>query len=285
MLLILALLAANVSLPDAVVLADPAQVDELCAALSEQGGDLEGDPAEMAAAHKAALARREEALSRWYRLEVPSKGFVFGRYRPQDKLLELDGDRPLRALDGVISLDLEGVDDVAFIAKPEQVSAWSREKKAGTLKLVVVFKPSGDRCAGSRAAEAWRLAGKTRSWELVASSGMVASADAEGDPVGAPGPRAVKVEKVALESDVEPPRDEGRERLASVQRALNQCGAGAPRPGSLLVTFAVQGGRVRDAQVIMDSLRDEKVSACVANALYGAPVGGSGRGTAAISLE
>ena len=284
MLLIAALLAAS-PLADVVALAEPAQVDELCAALREQGGGLEGDPAEMAAAYKAAVARREDALSRWYRLEVPSKGFAFGRYRPQDKLLELDGDRPLRALDGVISLDLDGVDEVAFIARPEQVSAWSKEKKAGTLKLVVVFKPSGDRCAGSKAAEAWRLAGKARSWELVASSGMVASADAEGDPVGAPGPRAVKVEKVALESDAEPPRDEGRQRFASAQRALNQCGAGAPRPGSMLVTFAVEGGRVRDAQVIMDSLRDEKVSACVAHAVVGALVGGAGHGTAAISLE
>src|SRR5258708_36832876 len=93
MLLIAALLAAS-PLADVVALAEPAQVDELCAALREQGGGLEGDPAEMAAAYKAAVARREDALSRWYRLEVPSKGFAFGRYRPQAKLLGPGGDPP-----------------------------------------------------------------------------------------------------------------------------------------------------------------------------------------------
>ena len=44
-------------------------------------------------------------------------------------------------------------------------------------------------------------------------------------------------------------------------------------------------GRVRDAQVIMDSLRDEKIADCVSRAVNGAEVGGTGRGSAAISLE
>ena len=71
-----------------------------------------------------------------------------GQYRAQEKLLELDGDRPLKAVDNTLSLDLEGVDEVAFNATPEQVSAWSKAKKAGALKLVVVWKPNGERCAG-----------------------------------------------------------------------------------------------------------------------------------------
>ena len=52
-----------------------------------------------------------------------------------------------------------------------------------------------------------------------------------------------------------------------------------------MVSFSVQGGRVRDAQVIMDSLRDEKVANCVARAVNGAEVGGAGHGTAALSLD
>ena len=279
MLLIALLLAADV-----VSLTQESQVKDLCAALREQPYDSELDPAQAAAAAKAAQAKREEAAGRWYRVEVPSKGFVFGRYQAQDKQLELDGDRPLHAVQNTLSLDLDGVDDVSFHATPEQVSAWSKEKKAGTLRLVVVWKPSGERCAGSAAAEAWRLAGKARSWELVGAQGTVAAADAEGEPVGVT-PKEVKIEKVTVESDEGPRPDDGRRRLAGAQRELEKCAAAAQRAGSLLVTFSVQGGRVRDPQVIMDSLRDEKVAGCVARAVAGAEVGGSGHGTAAISLE
>jgi hypothetical protein len=35
----------------------------------------------------------------------------------------------------------------------------------------------------------------------------------------------------------------------------------------------------------MDSVRDDKVSGCVARALSGAEVGGSGRGTASIAIQ
>jgi len=283
-MLLIAVLVAAAASSDTVALTEEAQVKDLCAALWEQAADPDADPAEAAAAHKAALARRDEAASRWYRLEVPSKGFAFGRFRAQDKQIELDGDRPLRAVDNTLSLDLDGIDDVSFNATPAQVSAWSKEKKAAALKLVVVFRPAGDRCAGSAAAESWRLAGKARSWELVSSQGVVAAADAEGDPVGGP-PHAVKVEKVALDSDSLPPADEGSGRLSSAQRALDRCIHGAQRAGTVLVAFAVESGRVRDAQVIMDSLRDEKVSACVARAVTGAEVGGSGHGTASISME
>ncbi|TMA33665.1 MAG: hypothetical protein E6J88_00565 [Deltaproteobacteria bacterium] len=279
MLLIALLLAADV-----VSLTQESQVKDLCAALREQPYDSELDPAQAAAAAKAAQAKREEAAGRWYRLEVPSKGFVFGRYQAQDKQLELDGDRPLHAVQNTLSLDLDGVDDVSFHATPGQVSAWSKEKKAGTLRLVVVWKPSGERCAGSAAAEAWRVAGKARSWELVGAQGTVAAADAEGEPVGVT-PKEVKIEKVTVESDEGPRPDDGRRRLAGAQRELEKCAAAAQRAGSLLVTFSVQGGRVRDPQVIMDSLRDEKVAGCVARAVAGAEVGGSGHGTAAISLE
>jgi hypothetical protein len=285
MLLIAVLLAASASPSDEVALTQESQVKELCAALRDTGGAFEGDPAELAAARKAALARREDALSRWYRLEVPSKGFVFGRY--QDKRLELDGDRPLRALEGAIALDLEGVDEVAFAARPEQVSASSKEKKDGSLKLLVVWQPKGDRCAGSSGAQAFRISGRARSWQLLDASGPVALADAEGDPVGA-APRSVKVEKVSLESDESPPQDEGRGRLSSAQGALDRCAAGAPRPGTMVISFAVQGGRVHDAQVILDSLRDDRVSNCIARAVGGAQIAGasaSGQGTAAISLE
>ena len=74
LLFIAALVAADV-----VALAEVPQVKELCAALREMPASEDQNPAEAAAAHKAALARRDEALGRWYRTEIPSKGFVFGR--------------------------------------------------------------------------------------------------------------------------------------------------------------------------------------------------------------
>lgn len=280
MLPIAVLLAAS----EIVALTQESQVKELCEALRAQPADTADDPAAAAEALKAALARRDEAASHSYLVEVPSKGFAFGRYRAQDKQLELDGDRPLRALEGALALDLEGVDDVAFNARAEQVSAWSREKKGGALRLVVVWKPNGDRCAGSAAAQAWRIAGHAQSWELVGAEGRVAAANAEGDPVGG-APRAVRIEKVSLESDDEPAPNDGRDRLVGAQRALDKCASSAQRGGTLLVSFSIQGGHVRDAQVIMDSLRDDKVAGCVAQAVNGAPISGSGRGTASVSLE
>lgn len=281
MLLIALLLAVN----DVVPLEQEAQVRDLCAALRVQPADTEADPVDAAEAYKSGLQKRDEAAARWYRVEIPSKGFAFGQYRAKDRQLELDGDRPVRAVDGVLSLDLDGIDDVAFNARPEQVKAWSAEKKAGTLKLVVVFKPHGERCAGSAAAEAWRLAGRVRSWEMVGASGVLASANEDGEPVGGGGPHSVRVEKVALDSDSGPPDDDGRGRLSSVQGALQKCAAGAPRSGNLVVGFSVQSGRARDAQVIMDSLRDGKVAECVARAVNGAEVGGSGHGTASLTLD
>ncbi len=269
---------------DLVPITEKSEVKELCAALSAQASEKDLDPAEVAATRKAAQVRREEAASRRYRLEVPSKGFAFGQYRAKDKELELDGDWPLRAVDNMLSLDLEGIDDVAFSATPEQVSSWSKEKKAGTLKLVVVWKPSGDRCAGSAAAEAWRIAGKPESWTIAGAQGTLAAADAEGEPV-AKGPHAARVEKVALDSDAKAPDDEGRTRLSTAETSLQKCVAGMQRGGSVVVSFSVQGGRVQNPEVIMNSLRDDKAAGCVARAIAGAEVGGSGRGTASITLE
>jgi hypothetical protein len=282
--LIAILVAAAASNPDVVQLTAKAQLKELCEALRAQPDESGLDPAQLAAARKAAQGRREEAASRWYRVEVPSKGFAFGRYRAQDQQLELDGDRPLRAIDDMLALDLDGIDDVAFNAKPDQVTAWSQQKKAKALRLAVVWKPSGDRCAGSAAAESWRIAGHARSWELVGAQGVVAAANEDGDPLGG-GPRQVQVEKVTLDSDDAPQPNEGRGRLGSVQAALDRCASGAQRTGRVLVSFSIQGGRVREPQVMMDSLRDEKVSSCLARAVSGAELDGSGRGTASFAVQ
>jgi len=267
------LLVAAAPGQDVVQLTSKTQLKELCL-----------DPAQIAEARKAAQARREEAAGRWYRVEVSSKGFAFGRYRAQDQQLELDGDRPLRAIDDMLSLDLDGIDDVSFAGSSEQVTAWTQEKKAKALKLVVVWKPSGARCAGSAAAEAWRIAGHARSWELLGAQGTLATANEEGDPVGA-GPRQMRVEKVALDTDDAPLENEGRSRLASSQAALDRCAAGAVRTGRLVMSFSVHDGRVREPQVIMDSLRDEKVAGCVARAISGTELAGTGHGTASLTVQ
>jgi len=278
------LLVAAAAGQDVVQLTSKTQLKELCEALRAQPSETDLDPAQIAEARKAAQARREEAAGRWYRVEVPSKGFAFGRYRAQDQQLELDGDRPLRAIDDTLSLDLDGIDDVSFAAGSAQVTAWTQEKKAKALKLVLVWKPSGARCAGSAAAEAWRIAGHARSWELLGAQGTLASANEEGDPVGA-GPRQMRVEKVTLDSDDAPLENEGRSRLASSQAALDRCAAGAVRTGRLVMSFSVHDGRVREPQVILDSLRDEKVAGCVARAISGTELAGTGHGTASLTVQ
>ncbi|HYS09194.1 MAG TPA: hypothetical protein VEP66_10630 [Myxococcales bacterium] len=278
------LVLAAASNQDAVQLTDKSQIKELCEALRAQPSEADLDPAQVAAARKAAQTRREEFASQWYRVEVPSKGFSFGRYRSHDQQIELDGDRPLRALDDTLAIDLDVTNEVAFNARPEQVTAWSGEKRSKTLRLVVVFKPSGERCAGNDAAESWRIAGHARSWELVGARGSLAAANEEGEPVGG-GPRRMQVEKVSLESDGAPQENEGRARLSSAKAALDRCAFGAQRSGKLVLTFSVQDGHVRDPQVVLDSVRDEGVSACVARAINGADVGGSGHGTASIAVQ
>src|SRR5882762_2069391 len=141
--LIAILVLAAASSQDVVQLTQKSQVKELCDALRAQPSESDLDPAQVAAARKAAQARREETASRWYRVEVPAKGFAFGRYRAQDQQLELDGDRPLRAIDDMLALDLDGIDEVAFNAKPEQVTDWSQQKKGKMRRLAVVWKPGG----------------------------------------------------------------------------------------------------------------------------------------------
>jgi hypothetical protein len=285
MLLLAILLLAAAPGQDVVQLTSSSQLKELCEALRAQPSDPNLDPAQLAAARKAALARRDEAAERWYRVDVPSRGFTFGHYRAQEQQIELDGDRPLRALDDMLVLDLDGIDEVAFNARPDQVTAWNKEKAAKALKLVVVFKPSGERCAGSAAAESWRIGGKARSWELVGAGGPVAAANEEGEPIGGGAQRQVRIEKVALDSDEAPQENDGRSRLAGSQRALDRCVASAQRAGKLVVSFSVQNGRVRDAQVIMDSTRDEGVSRCVAKAISGTEMYGAGHGTASITVQ
>ena len=282
LLLALSLLAAP---SDFLPLREEAQVRELCGALRDSGEAFEGDPAEAEASRRTAQLRRDQAAQATYAVEIPSKGFTFGRFRAGENLLELDGDRPLRAVDSELSLDLDGTDEVAFHARPEQVSQWSKAKKAGTLKLAVTFRPGGERCAGSAAARAWRLSGHSLSWQLLDGDKVVAAADESGEPVGLPsGPRSISVEKVALED-----ADDAKVALTGVQPALDKCAAGARRLGTLVVHFAVQGGRVRDPQVILDGLRDETVSTCVARALTGAALtgapGAGGRGSATLALQ
>ncbi|GAC1337573.1 MAG: hypothetical protein NVSMB23_04250 [Myxococcales bacterium] len=277
-------------------LAEESQVRDLCNALNRRSASTD-EPADAAAAAAAAKERdtlAEQASARTYRVEVPSKGFSLGRYRPGQGELELDGDFPLRAVENRLSLDLDGVDDVAFSATPAQVASWTREKKAGTLRLAVVFRPEG-LCAGNAQARAWRLAGSPLSWQLIDAKGLAASSDDEGlpaalarsedRPLGEVRPRAVRVEKVVLDGATEA----GEARLEGAQPALDRCASAAHRAGSLVVSFGVQDGRVRDPQVIVDGARDEPTSQCIAAALSGAALSGagaaSGRGTATVAVQ
>ena len=280
---------ATAARPDAVPLTSEDQVRELCAALRVPMGPSELDPVETAARRHRAERLRNEAVSRSYRLSVPAKGFSFGRYRAEQQEIELDGNRPLRALDGALSLDLAGIDDVAFQASPAQVRDWNARKAAGELWLVVQFRASGEPCAGKAVAGIFRLSGEPLSWQIETGAGPVAAADEDGAPVevGPPRIHTMRIERVAL--DFEQPLDDARERLAAAQPALDRCARGVRRTGAMVVTFAVQGGRLRDVQVVMDALRDETVASCVAQALSGAQLRGidaaSGRGTASIALQ
>jgi hypothetical protein len=270
MLALLATLIAAAPPPDVVPMTQEAQVRELCAALRSP------DERQRTAAAAAA-----------YRLEVPAKGFVFGQYRAEQQELELDGSHPLRGLAGALTLDLDGIDDVAFHAPPEDADEWRGLKNAGSLTLVVTFHASGARCAGNPAAGIYRLEGTPLRWELHGGNAVLAASDEDGYPIDVkPGQaHSLKVHRVALESDPSgeaPPQG----RLAPVQRELNACAQKAHGPGSMVVTFAVENGRIRDAQVIMDALRSPQVSACVARTLEGAPIDGRpGRGTASLAVQ
>jgi hypothetical protein len=278
-------------------LAEESQVRDLCNALGHRAASLDEpeDAAAAAAAQKERDALAEQAAARTYRVDVPSKGFELGRYRASQRELELDGDHPLRAVENRLTLDLDGIDDVGFLATPEQVAAWTREKKAGTLHLTVVFRPA-DACAGNAQARAWRLAGTPLSWQLIGEKGLVAAADDEGISVvsiarsgdaatAAVRPRTVRIEKVSLDDAGEP----GKARLEGAQSALDRCAATAQRAGALVIVFAILNGHVRDPQVIVDGARDEPTSRCVASALAGAALAGSSgtsaRGTATIALQ
>src|SRR5207237_10576023 len=105
-------------------------------------------------------------LERACQVLVAAIGFGLGPDREDEEELEPDGDRALRALDGAITLDLAGIDDVAFRATPEQAVKWAAAKKQGKLSLTVYFRPSGERCAGNAAARIFRMEGLPIWWEL-----------------------------------------------------------------------------------------------------------------------
>jgi hypothetical protein len=136
----------------------------------------------------------------------------------------------------------------------------------------------------------FRLSGEPLSWQIETEAGPVAAADEDGAPleVGPPRIHTMRIERVALDVD-QPAFDDARERLGGAQPALDRCAHGVRRTGAMVVAFAVQGGRLRDVQVVMDALRDESVATCVAQALSGAQLRGidaaSGRGTASIALQ
>jgi hypothetical protein len=273
--------AAQVPPRDAAALTGEDQVRDLCAALKEPAGE----PAPVVSPAKS----RAQTLSRTYQLRVPANGFGLGRYREAEQELELDGDRALRALDGALTLDLAGVDDVSFRAAPAQVKQWAAAKKEGKLSLTVYFRPSGERCAGNAAAKIFRMEGFPLWWQLEVDAAPVASADEEGLPVDKPGTgRSVRVDKVLLDTEMPRP-DAGKDRFGAAQGALDRCAQAAKRRGSLVVSFTVQDGHVKNPQVIMDAARDEDAARCVAQALVGAAIPGADpsatRGTATLAIQ
>src|SRR5947209_11435985 len=232
---LLTLLAASTR-PDAVPLTSEAQVRELCAALRIPASTSEVDPVETTAQERRAERVRGEALSRVYRVAVPAKGFVFGRYRAEQQEIELDGDRPLRAVDGALSLDIAGIDEVAFLATPAQVREWNARKKAGELSLVVYFRPVAERCSGSPAAGIFRLSGEPLGWQIASDEGAVAAADEDGTPmeVGPPRIHTMRIERLALDLE-QSLNDDARERLVAIQPALDRCARGVHRTGAMVV--------------------------------------------------
>ena len=273
--------AAQVPPREATALTAEDQVRDICAALKDQ----RGEPAPGIAPARS----RAQMLARTYHVWVPANGFGLGRYREDEQELELDGDRALRALDGAITLDLAGIDDVAFRATPEQAMKWAAAKKQGKLSLTVYFRPSGERCAGNAAARIFRMEGLPLWWELEVDSAPVAVADEEGLPVDKPGSgRSFRVDKVLLDTEMPRP-DAGKDRLAAAQGALDRCAKAARRRGSLVVSFTVQDGHVRNPQVIMDAARDEDTARCVSRAMAGASISGADssatRGTASLAIQ
>jgi hypothetical protein len=273
--------AAQVPPRDAAALTAEDQVRDICAALKEPGRE----PAPGVTPARS----RAQTVARTYHVWVPSNGFGLGRYNEAEQELELDGDRALRALDGALTLDPTGLDDVAFRATPEQARQWTAAKKQGKLSLTVYFRPSGERCAGNAAARIFRMEGLPLWWELEVDSAPVAAADEEGLPVDKPGTaRSFRVDKVLLDTEMPRP-DAGKDRLSTAQRALDRCAQAARRRGSLVVSFTVQDGHVHNPQVIMDAARDEDTARCVAKALAGSTISGADpsatRGTASLAVQ
>jgi len=282
MLLPLLALVAAVQAPprDAAPLTADDQVRDICAALKPAGEPAPGvSPART----------RAQALARTWQLQVPANGFGLGRYREAEQELELDGGRALRALDGALTLDLVGLDDVAFRASPAELKQWTAAKKDGKLTLTVVFHPAGERCSGNVSARIFRMEGIPLWWQLELDSGPVASADEDGLPVDKAGSsRAFRVDKVVLDTELNAP-EVGKGRLSAAQSALDRCAKAAKRRGSMVVSFGVQDGHVHNPQVIMDAVRDEDTARCVSQALSGAALSGadpsSSRGTASLTVQ
>src|SRR5437763_1070524 len=121
----------------------------------------------------------------------------------------------------------------------------------------------------------FRMEGMPLWWQLEVDAAAVAAADEEGVPVDKPGTaRTFRIDKVVLDTELPGP-DAGRDRLSAAQGALDRCAHAARRRGSMVVSFGVQDGHVRNPQVIMDAAREENTAHCVSQALSGAAISGA----------
>ncbi len=268
----------------------------LCVALTPvERMRFRGDAVERGKAQVDHETARREAVAKRYRASVQGKALAFKEYDPDEGRLSLTTRNTLSVADG--HLRLWAADALTVEADVETAQRILDAQKRQALSLVLTFEVATD---GKERTPCTALAGQRIStlnvdpvsWEYRSGEVVLARGgeDAERPLVSAAQGARRRVE--VSEPIAEVGAGEIRRRLQGQAQALDGCYASALAKdpdlgGSLIaeVRLTAAGGVPKQAEVVIDSIRDEGLSACVKGVLARTVVPGGAAQRVAVPIR
>lgn len=273
----------------AVELTTVAAVRDLCLATRRaERVLLAGEGKEREDSAREWRQRRQQLLSRLYRMNIPARGFSLESSREAEEELPLNLERGWRAHHGAVTLELPRNLSLSFIVPPDEAVRAREHVESSEAVLDVYFElGETDRrvCSGSSAAGVYRLHAIPAAVELRSSKGELLArletprADAHREILGGySGVPSATIGAVTVAGSVDP--EQVRQRLAPLAAPMRRCYVKrlVQRPGAsgtIIVGVEVgRNGRVSGVDFIADATSDEGLRRCVAENLQNARFSG-----------
>jgi hypothetical protein len=290
------LLSATATGAEPAALKGEADVRNLCLGLRPlERVTFAGHPAQRAQAKQDFEKERERLLQTEFAVELPWGGFTVSEWDPAEKVATVAAERPFRAAGGALVFFDPDRDAIDLGALEGAEDALQTALAKGQVSLAVTFRlaeEEGSPCVSGKA-KTYTLAVDLISAELRMAGKALARALGEGfEPrTGAAAVPSV-VLKPAPAQDCEKCSDEVARSAMAVKPLVEKCYAEAlaKQPGldgSLVLGLAAgKDGKVQVESVVLDSVQNAEVVACVKKAMGAAraPARG-GRGMVIVQLE